>query len=122
MNAGKSTSLQQVAYNYEERGQSVNLFTAAIDDLFGEGKIVSRRCQRSTKFRHSITVFSGQVFPFKLCRRLIELGKHMWCPTRAMHGSVAQIARDSLRDSKVLVGFHEQTHTPDLPHDELALL
>ena len=37
-------------------------------------------------------------------------------------GSVAQIARDSLRDSKVLVGFHEQTHTPDLPHDELALL
>ncbi|MCY7388071.1 MAG: thymidine kinase, partial [Burkholderiales bacterium] len=24
MNAGKSTALQQVAYNYEERGQSVN--------------------------------------------------------------------------------------------------
>ena len=37
-------------------------------------------------------------------------------------GSVAQIARDFLRDSKVFVGFHEQTHTPDLPHDELALL
>ena len=37
-------------------------------------------------------------------------------------GSVAQIARDFLRDSKVLVGFHEQTHIPDLPHDELALL
>jgi thymidine kinase len=42
MNAGKSTSLQQVAYNYEERGQSVNLFTAAIDDRHGVGKIVSR--------------------------------------------------------------------------------
>jgi len=42
MNAGKSTSLQQVAYNYEERGQTVNLFTAAIDDRFGEGRIVSR--------------------------------------------------------------------------------
>ncbi len=42
MNAGKSTSLQQVAYNYEERGQSVNLFTAAIDDRYGEGRIVSR--------------------------------------------------------------------------------
>ncbi|MEO8383760.1 MAG: thymidine kinase [Betaproteobacteria bacterium] len=42
MNAGKSTSLQQVAYNYEERGQSVNLFTAAIDDRHGVGRIVSR--------------------------------------------------------------------------------
>ena len=37
-------------------------------------------------------------------------------------GSVAQITKDSLRDSKVLVGLHEQTHTPDLPHDELAFL
>ncbi|MEO8104132.1 MAG: thymidine kinase, partial [Betaproteobacteria bacterium] len=42
MNAGKSTSLQQVAYNYEERGQTVNLFTAAIDDRYGAGRIVSR--------------------------------------------------------------------------------
>lgn len=42
MNAGKSTALQQVAYNYEERGQTVNLFTAAIDDRYGEGRIVSR--------------------------------------------------------------------------------
>lgn len=42
MNAGKSTSLQQVAYNYEERGQSVNLFTADIDDRDGVGRIVSR--------------------------------------------------------------------------------
>ena len=37
-------------------------------------------------------------------------------------GSVAQIARDSLRDSTVLVGVDEQAHTSDLPHDELALL
>jgi len=42
MNAGKSTALQQVAYNYEERGQTVNLFTAAIDDRYGEGQVVSR--------------------------------------------------------------------------------
>lgn len=35
---------------------------------------------------------------------------------------VAQIARDSPRDSMVLVAGHEQTHSPDLPHDELALL
>ena len=37
-------------------------------------------------------------------------------------GSVAQIGRDCLRDSKVLVGLHEQAHTPDLPHEELARL
>ena len=42
MNAGKSTALQQVAYNYEERGQSVNLFTAALDNRHGSGRIVSR--------------------------------------------------------------------------------
>ena len=32
MNAGKSTSLLQIAYNYEEQGQRVLLFTARIDD------------------------------------------------------------------------------------------
>ena len=44
-------------------------------------------------------------------------------PSRCVRGdSVAQIARDSLRDSKVLVGLHEQAHTSDLSHDELARL
>jgi thymidine kinase len=42
MNAGKSTALLQVAYNYEERGQSVVLFTSAIDTRFGKGRVVSR--------------------------------------------------------------------------------
>lgn len=42
MNAGKSTSLLQIAYNYEEQGQQVALFTAAIDDRAGVGKINSR--------------------------------------------------------------------------------
>ncbi|MEI6737402.1 MAG: thymidine kinase [Pseudomonadota bacterium] len=42
MNAGKSTSLLQVAYNYEERGQTVDLYTARIDDRFGGGNITSR--------------------------------------------------------------------------------
>jgi thymidine kinase len=42
MNAGKSTALLQVAHNYEERGQSVALFTAAIDTRHGGGRIVSR--------------------------------------------------------------------------------
>ena len=42
MNAGKSTSLLQIAYNYEEQGQQVALFTAAIDDRSGVGTIASR--------------------------------------------------------------------------------
>jgi thymidine kinase len=42
MNAGKSTALLQVAHNYEERGQTVHLFTAAIDDRYGVGWITSR--------------------------------------------------------------------------------
>lgn len=42
MNAGKSTSLLQSAYNYQERGMQVLLYTAAIDDRFGAGKVASR--------------------------------------------------------------------------------
>lgn len=42
MNAGKSTSLLQVAHNYEEQGQAVKLYTAAIDDRYGVGLITSR--------------------------------------------------------------------------------
>lgn len=42
MNAGKSTALLQIAYNYEEQGQRVLLFTAAIDDRSGLGCIASR--------------------------------------------------------------------------------
>lgn len=42
MNAGKSTSLLQVAHNYEERNQSVLLMTPLIDDRSGAGKIASR--------------------------------------------------------------------------------
>jgi thymidine kinase len=42
MNAGKSTSLLQVAHNYEEQGQKVQLYTAAIDDRYGVGLVTSR--------------------------------------------------------------------------------
>lgn len=42
MNAGKSTSLLQSAYNYKERGMDVLLLTALIDDRYGEGVISSR--------------------------------------------------------------------------------
>ena len=42
MNAGKSTALLQVAHNYEEQGQKVMLYTAAIDNRYGVGHITSR--------------------------------------------------------------------------------
>jgi thymidine kinase len=42
MNAGKSTSMLQVAHNYEEQGLMVRLFTADIDDRYGVGKVTSR--------------------------------------------------------------------------------
>ncbi len=42
MNAGKSTLLLQAAYNYNERGMSTMLFTAALDNRAGAGRIASR--------------------------------------------------------------------------------
>lgn len=42
MNAGKSTAMLQVAHNYEEQGQQVRLYTAAIDDRYGVGRVTSR--------------------------------------------------------------------------------
>jgi thymidine kinase len=42
MNAGKSTSLLQSAYNYQERGMRAEIFTAAFDDRYGVGKVSSR--------------------------------------------------------------------------------
>jgi len=42
MNAGKSTTLLQSAYNYRERGMQVAIFTASFDDRFGLGKVSSR--------------------------------------------------------------------------------
>lgn len=42
MNAGKSTSLLQSAYNYNERGMRSVIFTASIDDRYGQGNVSSR--------------------------------------------------------------------------------
>ncbi len=42
MNAGKSTTLLQSAYNYQERNMNTLVYTAAIDDRFGVGKVTSR--------------------------------------------------------------------------------
>ena len=42
MNAGKSTTLLQAAYNYRERGMTPYLITAKLDNRMGVSKIVSR--------------------------------------------------------------------------------
>lgn len=42
MNAGKTTALLQSAHNYRERGMQPLLFTPALDDRAGPGKVRSR--------------------------------------------------------------------------------
>jgi thymidine kinase len=42
MNAGKSTNLLQADFNYRERGMETMLWTAALDDRYGAGRISSR--------------------------------------------------------------------------------
>jgi thymidine kinase len=42
MNAGKSTTLLQASFNYRERGMQTMLWTAAVDDRAGAGRIGSR--------------------------------------------------------------------------------
>ncbi|MEJ8544194.1 thymidine kinase [Brevibacillus borstelensis] len=42
MNASKSIQLLTVAHNYEQSGKKVLVFTPAIDDRYGVGKVASR--------------------------------------------------------------------------------
>ncbi|KVP75117.1 thymidine kinase [Burkholderia ubonensis] len=42
MNAGKSTQLLQIEFNYKSLGRHVQLLTAKVDNRFGEGIITSR--------------------------------------------------------------------------------
>jgi thymidine kinase len=59
MNAGKSTTLLQSAYNYEERGMKVLLFTPALDHRAGVGKISSRigLAREARAFKHDHDLF-----------------------------------------------------------------
>lgn len=42
MGSGKTIDLLKVAYNYEERGQTVEIFTSSLDNRYGVGKITTR--------------------------------------------------------------------------------
>ena len=73
MNAGKSTSLLQAAYNYEERGMQVLLFTAAHDDRGGAGVIGSRLgLQRAAGTFGAQTVFTREALPPDVACLLID--------------------------------------------------
>lgn len=48
MNAGKSTTLLQSSYNYNERGMDTLLFIPQIDNRYGAGKVASRIGLEST--------------------------------------------------------------------------
>ena len=61
MNAGKSTALLQAAYNYEERGMRVRMFTAAHDDRTGVGLVGSRLgLQRQAETFGPNTLFNAE--------------------------------------------------------------
>ena len=62
MNAGKSTAMLQVAHNYEEQGQQVRLYTAAIDNRYGVGRVTSRLGpQREVEVFHADTYFLADI-------------------------------------------------------------
>lgn len=66
MNAGKSTSLLQIAYNYEEQGQKVLLYTAGIDDRAGIGSIASRLgLTRQAEVFDAATDFYALLSPYR---------------------------------------------------------
>ncbi|MGR5238199.1 thymidine kinase [Vibrio alfacsensis] len=59
MNAGKSTTLLQSSFNYQERGMTPVIFTAALDDRYGIGKVSSRIGLQSDAqlFRHDTNLY-----------------------------------------------------------------
>ncbi|MBL4639409.1 MAG: thymidine kinase [Kordiimonadaceae bacterium] len=56
MNAGKTTTLLQSSFNYQERGMNTLLFTAAIDDRSGLAEISSRIGLRADAYLYDANV------------------------------------------------------------------
>jgi len=50
MNAGKTTTLLQSAYNYHERGMRTLILTPALDNRFGDGVVASRIGLKAPEF------------------------------------------------------------------------
>lgn len=77
MNAGKSTVLLQSAYNYQEQGMHVLMYTSALDDRYQKGQVSSRIGLRSdAEVFHAKTDLYQQIRPRvpkeKLCCILVD--------------------------------------------------
>ena len=73
MNAGKTSSLLQVAHNYEENGEQVLLLTSALDDRDGQGVISSRiGLKRDAETYSTRTDFSERLKDVDVACVLIE--------------------------------------------------
>lgn len=68
MNAGKSTTLLQAAYNYRERGMNTLLLTPEIDTRFGDGKVTSR-----IGLSADATTFNTSDNLSKICRDVMDV-------------------------------------------------
>jgi thymidine kinase len=75
MNAGKSTSLLQTAYNYEERGMAVLLLTAELDTRSGGGQIASRLGLS----REAVTFNASH----RMAERIAHAQQTLWIPKLA---------------------------------------
>jgi thymidine kinase len=74
MNAGKTTTLLQSAYNYHERGMRTLILTPALDDRFGEGVVASRIGLKANARR-----FSGEENLLAMVERDIETRGPLHC-------------------------------------------
>lgn len=66
MNAGKSTSLLQSSYNYNERGMRTVIFTAEIDNRFEQGKVSSRIGLSAEALLYSTTTNMAELIKKKI--------------------------------------------------------
>lgn len=93
MNAGKTSSLLQVAHNYEENGEQVLLLTSALDDRDGSGIISSRiGLKREAETYNRTTDFAERLKDVDVACVLIEEAQfltpdqvrqlHRWVHTR----------------------------------------
>lgn len=69
MNAGKSTSLLQSAYNYKERGMESVILTASVDDRYGIGKVTSR-----IGLSQEADIFSSECNLFEILNNKLNTG------------------------------------------------
>jgi thymidine kinase len=74
MNAGKTTTLLQSSYNYQERGMETLLFLPAFDDRAGQGKISSR-----IGLYASAVTFDGDFCFFSFLQESLEKNPNIRC-------------------------------------------